>query len=175
MSRKRQWKPYLMRGAPIPSKARATSVDRPDERVPEIRPAPLTPSDLRSRRANVATDPRVRAAHLQFVRWAATPVGDIGWPGLQQVELRKEPEFAGLVLDAAEARIIDAAVKSAEPWASRFVNMWYKQRLTPQEIAVALSMKRREYVYTERDKVLFYWHGRFKEIGFNLAFTPDEA
>lgn len=175
MTKKPKWKPYLMRGAPVPSKKRATSVDRPDGRVPEVRPRPLTPKDLRGRRSPFGTDPRVRAVDLQFIRWAAAPIGDIGYPGMAEVELRQEPEFGGVPLDNAETMIIDAAIKASPPWASRFVLMWYKQRLLPQEIADALAMKRREYVYDERERVLFYWFGRLTEIGFSLTVEPWEA
>lgn len=174
--KKKQWRPYLDRGRRRTSH-RKTLADPPDRRVPEIVPARLKPTDVRARRSDVGTDPRVRAVDLQFTRWSATPapIGGEGgnWPALSKVVLRKAPEFGGPVLDDAESIIIDSALKAAPLWASRFVLMWYKDKLTTQEIADQLSMKRREYVYAERDKVLFYWFGRLTEIGFTLAFDIE--
>jgi hypothetical protein len=176
VSKKPDWKPFLDRGRKrLPR--RKTIADSPDRRVGEVEIPRLKPKDLRARRSDYGTDPRVRAVDLQFTRWAGKPAPTTSeggnCPGISQVVLRKEPEFGALALDDAESLILDSALKASPRWASEFVEMWYKRKLTTEEIAVKLEMKRREYVYDERERVLFYWFGRLTEIGFALTVEPE--
>lgn len=159
-----------MRGAPIPTVERATSVDPPDRRVPEVRPRKLSPKDLAAIPIDWAVPPRLRVADRCFWRWASTPVADDGGTSIASIVLiRREGDCGPSPLDDAESKIIDAAVRASPVWAHRFVTLYYRRGLSAPEIAKALAMKRREYVYAERDQVLFYYLGRLHEIGFTLA------
>lgn len=169
MSRRRS-RPYVMRGAPIPTAERATSVDPPDHRVHEPPPRKLSPKELKAIPIDWAVPPRLRVVDGCFVRWAATPVSDDGGTSIASLVLiRREGDSGPTPLDDAESKIVDAAVRASPVWAHRFVTMYYRRALSVAEIAVELAMKRREYVYAERDLVLYYYLGRLHEIGFSLA------
>jgi hypothetical protein len=168
--RKPKLRPYVMRGAPKVTEERATSVDPPDHRVPESRPRKMTPKELAAIPIDWAVPPRLRVVDRCFVRWAATPIADDGGTSIASLVLiRREGDSGPSPLDDAESKILDAAVRASPVWAHRFVMMYYRRGLSVPEIAVELAMKRREYVYAERDLVLYYYLGRLHEIGFSLA------
>jgi hypothetical protein len=152
-----------MRGAPIPTATRATVLDRPDHRVPEVRPRQLNPEEVRVLNREIATDPRLRAVDRCFERWAITPGVD-HWPGLvQPVLLHRASQSKPSPLDDAESKIVDAAVKTSPAWAKRFIYIWYRTDMSVAEIAQTLSMKRYEHVHGERHIVLGYYMGRLAE------------
>lgn len=149
-------------------------LDKPDHRVPEVRPRQLTPKELKDRPAEGAIDPRLRVVERCFERWAATPISDDGGTSIASLVLiRREGDSGPSPLDDAESKILDAAVRASPRWAHRFVQMFYRQGLTVPEIAKALAMKRRQSVYEERDRVLCYYLGRLHEIGFSLSQVTE--
>jgi hypothetical protein len=166
--KKRASRPYLMRGPPKPMQPRPTSVDRADPRVPEVYPRKLTPTDLERVATRIgATDPRLRAIDRCFERWAATPTGSA--PGIAQVDLiKREPVSKTVPLDDAESKLVDAVVRESPGWARNFVILWYKSDLQVAQIAEALKIKRREYVYDERRIVLSYFLGRLSEAQMSM-------
>jgi hypothetical protein len=167
MSRKRHWKPYLMRGAPVPSEARPTSVDQADARVPEVRPRKLNAEEIRIVNRVIATDPRLRAVDRCFERWARTPTESRG-PAIAAVVFVSSVQSGAVPLDDAESKIVDTAVRTSPKWARNFVHMWYRQGLTIAEIAKLLQMKRYEHVHEERHLVLGYYLGRLSESSVQL-------
>lgn len=159
-----------MRGAPIPSKKRPTSIDKPDNRVPEVKPRQLSDEQIRAVNRVIATDPRLRAMERCFERWASTPT-ESGSPGMSQVILLESPESGAVPLGDAESKIIDAAVRTAPKWARNFVIMWFRQRMTIAEIAEQLEMKRYEHVHAERHLVLGYFLGRLAESASQVGIS----
>lgn len=170
MSRKRQWKPYLMRGAPVQTQDRQTSVDPADPRVPEIRPRKLTEQEIQIVNRVIATDPRLRAVDRCFERWSRTPTDSRG-PSIAAVVFVASVQSGAVPLDDAESKIVDAAVRTAPKWARNFVVMWYKQGLTIAQIAKVLQMKRYEHVHAERHLVLGYFLGRLAESASQLGLS----
>lgn len=169
MKAKQKWRPYVMRGRPTVTEFRSSSVDPADQRVPEV-PIPSLPIEaVRSHRRETATDPRLRVVDRCFERWAITPSGDLAGVGFASIILVSSGHSGTAPLDDMESKIVDAAVRASPRWAQRFVHLWYRSGQSVAEIARDLAMKRREYVYTERDRVLCYYMGRLHEIGFSLA------
>lgn len=165
---RRNSRPYLMRGGPLVTEERATSVDPPDKRVPEVRPQSLSVEQIRIISREVATDPRLRAVDRCFERWAVTP-GDINWPGLAQpVLMHCSPQSRPSPLDDAESKIVSTAVRLSPAWAQRFIALWYRSDLSLAQIATALSMKHRQDVHGERHLVLGYFLGRLSEASSQL-------
>lgn len=168
MTRKPQWKPYLMRGPPVPSEERPTSVDKPDPRVPQIRPRKLNAEEIRIVNRVIATDPRLRAVDRCFERWARTPTESRG-PALSHVVFVGSVQSGAVPLDDAESKIVDTAVRTSPKWARNFVHMWYRTDLTIADIAKQLAMKRYEHVHAERHLVLGYYFGRLSESAAQLG------
>lgn len=156
----RKPRPYLMRGTPTVTVDRSTSVDPPDRRVPEVRPRQLSPEEVADR--VIATDPRLRAVDRCFQRWASTPTESRG-PALSHVVFVGSVQSGAVPLDDAESKIVDTAVRTSPKWARNFVHLWYRTDSTVTDIAKALRIKRREYVYDERNVVLSYYLGRLSE------------
>lgn len=180
MSRKRKWRPYVMRGPAQPSEERATVLDLPDARLPEVAVRKLSPEQIRIINRATATDPRVQAADRCFLRWAATPYDSYGAPQLSYIILvnRGGGTPSHVPLDDAESKIVDAVVRAAPYWAAGFVRMWYRSEMSIPQIAEELKVSRREYVYSERERVLFYFVGRLHEVGCSIiprTAEPAEA
>lgn len=171
--RKRQLRPYVMRGAPRVTEERATALDPPDHRVPQPVPRKIPAVEMKALLRELATEPRLRAADRCFLRWSVTPTDNIQAPGYASLILIKRSIPATAPLDDAESKIVDAAVRASPAWAALFVNLWYRSQLSTAEIAAELRIKHRQYVYAERDRVLFYYTGRLHEIGFSLINDPE--
>lgn len=160
--------PYVMRGQPVPTAERATVLDKPDRRVPEVHVRKLSRTEVeRIRSREGATDPRLRAVDRCFERWAATPT-ESGSPGLACVIVFRRDDVGAAPLDDVESKIVDAAVRTSPHWARNFVHLWYRSDSTVADIAKALRIKRREYVYDERKVVLSYYLGRLSEVAGQL-------
>jgi hypothetical protein len=161
MKRNRKSRPYIMRGEPRVSEPRATILDPPDSRVTVPRKPPLPIEKLRQlAERETKTDVRLLAVDRCFERWAATPVGDIGIPRMTHVILiGRSGEGGHVPLDDLESKIVDTAVRTSPGWARRFVQLWYRSDMSVTDIARELAIKRREYVYKERDIVLSYFYG----------------
>lgn len=166
-NRKRKSRPYLMGGSPRVTEPRATVLDAPDNRIPELHTRKLTPAELQKIPIR-AVPPFLRVVDNCFERWANTPLSDYAPPGYAHVILAKRSIPARAPLDDAESKIVDAAIRASPIWAYGFVYMCYRQGLTLPEIAKTLQMKRQEYVYTHRDLVLSYYLGRLHVIGLFL-------
>lgn len=169
--RKRQFRPYIMRGAPQPTEARSTVLDPPDQRVTPVPVRPLPIKELqRSITREAATDPRLRAVDRYFERWASTPT-ESGGPGLAAViwiHRAGGGNSCAPPLDDVESKIIDAVVRISPSWARTFVHLWYRSGHTVTEIAEMLKMKQRQSVYAERQIVLSYYFGRLTEAATQL-------
>jgi hypothetical protein len=165
--RKRKSHPYLMRGAPKVTEERATVLDPPDKRVPFVPVRTLTPEQLAERRV-AATDPRLRAVDRCFERWAATP-SQTSEPRLSHLILiNRQGEGGPVPLDDLESKIVDTVVRTSPKWARNFVHLWYRTGHSVTDIARLLAIKRREYVYAERQVVLGYYLGRLSEAASQL-------
>lgn len=151
-----------MRGAPAITADRTTSVDPPDKRVPEVHPRKLDQQQIALINRVMETDPRLRAVDRCFFRWAATP-SQSGSPLLSHIILLRQHDGGAVPLDDAESKIVDMAVRTSPRWARNFIHLWYRTDSSVTEIAQALHIKRREYVYDERKVVLSYFLGRLSE------------
>lgn len=171
--RKRHLRPYVMRGASRPTAERATVMDPPDHRIEQPIPRKIPAPEMKLLLRKLATEPRLRAVDRCFLRWAVTPTDNIQAPGYASLILMKRSIPATAPLDDAESKIVDAAVRASPIWAASFVNLWYRSDLSTAEIATKLRIKKRQYVYEERDRVLFYYTGRLHEIGFSLRNEAD--
>jgi hypothetical protein len=158
----RKSRPYVMRGAPIPTAARATIADIPDRRIDEVYPRKLDKEEIALINRVRETDPRLRAIDRCFFRWAATPSQSNG-PRLSHIILLRQHDSGPVPLDDAESKMVDVAVRTSPGWARNFVRLWYKTDSSVAEIATVLKIKRREYVYDERKLVLGYYLGRLAE------------
>lgn len=168
---KRKSHPYVMRGQPKVTEERASVMDPPDRRVPEVHVRKLSKSEVeRISNREAATDPRLRAVDRCFERWAVTPT-ESGSPGLSYVILFRRDDVGTAPLDDLESKIVDAAVRSSPKWARTFVHLWYRSDSTVTDIAKTLHMKHREYVYDERKVVLSYYLGRLSEVAGELNLT----
>lgn len=173
--RKRKSHPYLMRGAPKVTEARATVLDPPDPRVPELTPRKLSPKELALIGRETRTDPRLRAIDRCFERWAATPTTQSVGPRLACIIIIGHDGTAAPPLDDAESKIVDAVVRVSPRWASEFVRLWYRTELPVTEIARTLKIKHRQYVYAERQMVLGYYLGRIEEAMKQLLVKSTVA
>lgn len=175
MSRKRKWRSYVMRGPAKPSEERATVLDAPDARIGEVPMSKLTPEQIRVINRATATDPRVQVADRCFLRWAATPYDSYGAPQLSYIILvNRSGTPSHVPLDDAESKIVDTVVRAAPYWAAGFVRMWYRSEMSVTQIAEQLKVSRREYVYAERERVLFYFVGRLHEVGCSIIPRTSE-
>ena len=173
MTPPRRARPYVMRGRPHPTAARPTSVDRPDPRVPEVPVRKLTAEELHVLTRPGATDPRLRAVDRYLERWAVTRGKNL--PGAAQVRLLSGSSSPCEPLHDREWLLVDSAVMSAPPWASRFVALWYRTESTAAQIAEILAIRRRQAVYEERSLVLAYFRGRLEQMGLHLPTFEAEA
>jgi hypothetical protein len=174
MTRKRNWRPYVMGGRPMVSEDRATVLDPADSRITEVRIATLPPSSIRRHSHRAGIDPRLRAVDLCFERWAAT-VGDgsvcpqLARPNLIHASI----ELGMIALDEHEAKLVDGVVRSSPPWASGFVRAWYRSEKSVKEIAEMLAIRNRQSVYQERILVLGYFLGCLISEGVKLTHTEQ--
>lgn len=171
MSRKRkQPRPYIMRGAARPSAARPTVLDPPDRRMaanPE--PNKLSVEQLARLASASITDPRLRAIDRCFQRWAITHGDREAVPGWAMLDLGvRTSSDKPLPLDDAESLIIDAAIRTAPAWAEKFIRLWYAAELSAQDMQIALKIGTRDAVYGERKIVLAYFLGRLVEAGIEF-------
>jgi hypothetical protein len=115
-------------------------------------------------------DPRLRAVHRCFERWAVTRGLDHGLLPLmaRQRMLYVSSSARPPALEDGEAKIVDAVYRSAPDWARHFVKLWYRAQATVAEIQEVLSIKRRASIYQEREAALFYFLGRLIEAGLPL-------
>ncbi len=173
--RKRKSHPYLMRGQPKVTEPRTTVEDPPDRRVPEVPRRMLTTAQLRIFQGQSAIHPLLRPVDRCFERWAATPANDQGGPRIASIVIIGREATAAAPLDDAESKIVDCAIRASPLWASRFVQLWYRSELSVPAIADELKIKRRQGIYEERERVLFYYLGRLHEIGFGLIPRAPEV
>lgn len=174
MNTQRKPRPYVMRGAPIPTEERPTVLDAADPRIPTVYPPRLTPAQLRVVERPGVTDPRLRAADRLLERWAAAPTSHMIWPGLAQLHFLPRATSVPPLADR-ESKLIDGAVRTSPAWAGMFVILWYRSGCTAQEIGEALKIRRRQAVYEERHLVLAYFLGRFAEAGIPVPNLAPEA
>jgi len=172
--KKKQPRPYVMRGPARPTKRRPTVLDKPDPRVPEVQPKKLTPAQLRRLPKDVPSDPRTRAVDRILERWAVTH-GDGEYLPLMA---RTEPLYLSshdrpTPLDDTEARIVDGAIKGAPDWARRIVRLHYRGRLKPDELQAELAIKRREYVYDLLHDAQIFFLGMFRAMGLSVTSRTD--
>lgn len=173
MPRKAQ--PYVMPGRPRSAEPRPTSVDPADPRIPTVYPPRLAPEQLRVMTREGAMDPRLRSTDRCFQRWGATPGSAALLPLLARVRLDVSARASHAPpLNDDEARLVDDAVRTADPPESRFVTLWYRTGATVTEIAALLGMKRRQAVYEERRLVLSYFRGRLQVMGLPLPMWTAE-
>src|SRR6185437_12591926 len=115
----------------------------------------------------------LRATDRCFQRWAITPGGGLRWPGIAAVRIGSSaPEASPPALREDESYLVDLAVKDSKhyrPWAHHFVLMWYRSERMASEIAEALKLKRPQDLVHERCKVLAYFHGKFDQMGLQIA------
>lgn len=165
-------RPYIMPGVRWPGSVRRPTAedDPPDYRITQVRPRPLTLQEVRVLLRPGATDPRFRAADRWLQRWTVTRGSGEVLP-LAAVSAGSKSRPATLQpLDDLESRIIDLAIKDSPLWASSFVFLWYRTDCSVADIAKELKMKRRQSVYEERQIVLAYYLGVFRELGLQLTF-----
>lgn len=170
----KQSRPYVMRGPARPTKARATVLDKPDTRMPPNPVPKLTADQLKRLQGDDKTDPRLRGVNRWLMRWAVTH-GDGEYLPLMA---RSEPLFASShdrlpPLDDEESKVVDAVYKSAPDWARKFVKLWYRKGLTAPEMQAELAIKRRQAIYDERSKVLFFFLGRLTGEGLSVNSRAD--
>ena len=175
--RKKQLRPYLMRGVPRVTEPRATVLDPPDDRVRTIPQTPLLkPEEIRLRCREMAIDPRLRVINHCFQRWAATPTDGEEGPRLARPQLifTHGSQHMSAPLDEHQAKHVDRIMRYSPPWATSFVRLWYRSGLSVKDIAAALAIRNRQSVYQERILVLGYFLGRFIAEGVEVQ-SWDEA
>lgn len=175
MSRKRKEpRPYIMRGSPRPTVARPTVMDPPDKRLPDNPIPRMTPAQLRGVESEYTTDPRLRAVERFFMRWAVTRGDGEHAPALaRSAPLHLSSHDRPAPLDDAESRIVDLTVRTAPSWAKEFVKLWYRRALSIEEMQENLAIKRRAGVYEERRIVLAYFLGRLIGAGLSVTSRRD--
>jgi DNA-directed RNA polymerase specialized sigma24 family protein len=174
MSRKKkQPRPYIMRGGPRP-KRRSTVLDKPDTRVKEQQVRRLTPAQIQTVPTQGRIDPRVRGVDRILERWAVTHGDGEHLPLMARSEpLYLSSQDRPTALDEAEARIVETAVKSAPDWARRVVRLHYRKRLKREEIQEELAIKRLEYVNELLHEARLFFLGMLRGMGLPVNSRTD--
>lgn len=136
--RKKQWRPYVMRGRPAVTKSRPTMDDEPDRRVPPvIVNNPLRPLLSVPKRGIPMP---LLAPHRIMLRWARS-IGD-GLPAEEWDDDRRSSTLTPL--DDETAIVIDQTVLHSPCHVQTILRLWYKSPLPVFEIARKLSVDRNE-------------------------------
>lgn len=172
--KKKQSRPYVMRGPTRPSARRPTVLDKADPRVPDQPVPKLSPARLRGIESDFQIDPRFRPVERCLMRWARGGADTPDGPGrATSVPLFSSQSDLASPLDDGEFRLVDAVIRSAPAWARQFVKLWYRRGAGVEEIQEELAIKRRQQVYEERAKVLSYFLGRLVGAGFEITSRRD--
>ncbi|MHB8817299.1 MAG: hypothetical protein ACYDAE_29105 [Steroidobacteraceae bacterium] len=168
---------FVMHGEPYVAGQRATSVDPPDVRVPEVQVRKLSPEQVRvlTRAGQHAIDPRFRGVDRFFERWASSYALTSPPPsmGYAQADLIGTPRDAVMPLAADDLTVVDMIVLHSPEWAKRFVFMRYRLGYSTAELAAEIKCRLRG-VFDEQRVVLAYFLGRLTEAGVNVpSWEPD--
>lgn len=172
--KKKQSTPYIMRGMARPTKRRPTVLDKPDERMPPNPVPKLTPRQIGTMPLKGRLDPRVRGVDRVLERWAVTHGDGESLPLMARAEpLYLSSQDRPNPLDEAEARIVEAAVKSAPDWARRIVRLHYRKRLKHEDIQSELAINRPEYVSHLLHEARLFFLGMLRGMGLSVSSRTD--